>query len=239
MQQSQQICQSSAPTSQGRPPNPPSLRASSWARVGPSSAGVRSSAPPLAKYMRDRLGDALWRRSVRHANRHYKAAFVCAFCGPTLRRAPRRLARMPSRSTCTPRTQTSSSRTSTTSVRCILRVCGGRRRSQRIRPLGLFAFGKHQQVRNASSMHGMCFAAAKGGANLCSHSRACGLYTRTSCRYKNHLYHRCVHCGWVSGWACPSGLGATSALQASCAVDSHDVCNDVYRQRGASWVRGA
>ena len=46
MQRSQQICQSSAPTSQGRPPNPPSLRASSWARVGPSSAGVRSSAPP-------------------------------------------------------------------------------------------------------------------------------------------------------------------------------------------------
>ena len=34
--------------------------------------------------MRDRLGDALWADFVRHANQHYKARFVRAFCKPTL-----------------------------------------------------------------------------------------------------------------------------------------------------------
>ena len=49
------------------------------------SALVSAPTSRLAKYMRDRLGDALWCRFVRHANCHYKAAFVRAFCRPTLR----------------------------------------------------------------------------------------------------------------------------------------------------------
>ena len=49
------------------------------------SALVSAPTSRLAAYMRDRLGDALWSDFVRHANRHYKARFVWAFCKPTLR----------------------------------------------------------------------------------------------------------------------------------------------------------
>ena len=49
------------------------------------SALVSAPTSRLAAYMRDRLGDVLWSDFVRHANRHYKARFVRAFCKPTLR----------------------------------------------------------------------------------------------------------------------------------------------------------
>ena len=39
----------------------------------------------LARMMQGRLGDAHWAAFVAHTNRHYKAAFVRAFAGPTLR----------------------------------------------------------------------------------------------------------------------------------------------------------
>ena len=44
------------------------------------SALVSAPTSRLAAYMRDRLGDELWSDFVRHANRHYKARFVRAFC---------------------------------------------------------------------------------------------------------------------------------------------------------------
>ena len=49
------------------------------------SALVSAPTSRFAAYMRDRLGDALWSDFVRHANWHYKARFVRAFCKPTLR----------------------------------------------------------------------------------------------------------------------------------------------------------
>ena len=48
------------------------------------SALVSAPTSHLAKYMRARLGEAPWAAFVRHADRHYKAAFVHAFCVPTL-----------------------------------------------------------------------------------------------------------------------------------------------------------